>query len=384
MPLILLVPSHSYPSFSNFRRWSPYYIARRIMISLSGLDITFSVLSFLTALLVLPVPLYIPAPWKNAGLFLFTFYLFSSLVFSFCDTMVINPYVSWCHFVARWISLTNYGIPITLAITTSRIYRQTCDTQEYTTHLISLDTALSVMLPFVACMIQWFTQLNSPFFTPSTTDPDQDLCFPTTPDRTVGILFIDTPILVATLVGMIYAAVIYFHGRLPTRLMLGLYSLIIVVSTWGYHIALMAIRIHGSISLKNRYEYEGRWLTLFLGVVWAVMWCTTKEAVVWYGLVVKGAATLPGRCATAAVINWKRAVGKWTAAKTHLLPTSAAGAKPQEKEGKNKFGLHSTGTILRPSRRTLTSQYDAMSFKDVSGLLNDAEAPPLPTSPKSG
>ncbi len=179
---------------------------------------------------------------------------------------------------------------------------------------------------------------------------------------------------------MIYAAVIYFHRRQPLRLMLGLYSLIIVVSTWGYHIALMAIRIHGSIALKNRYEYEGRWLTLFLGVVWAILWCTTKEAVVWYGRVVKDAATIPGRCTTS-VIQWKQAAGKWTMPKTRLLPTSAAA---QEKEGKNKFGLHSAGTILRPSRRTLTSQYDAMSFKDVSGLLNDAEAPPLPASPKSG
>ncbi len=68
------------------------------MITLSALDTTFCVFSFLTALLVLPVPLYIPAPWRNAGLFLFTFYLFSSLLFSFGDTMVINPYVSWCHF----------------------------------------------------------------------------------------------------------------------------------------------------------------------------------------------------------------------------------------------------------------------------------------------
>ncbi|KAK0461401.1 pheromone A receptor-domain-containing protein [Desarmillaria tabescens] len=46
-----------------------------------------------------------------------------------------------------------------------------------------------------------------------------------------------------------------------------------------------------------------------------------------------------------------------------------------------KIGLHTMGTILRPSRRTLAFQYDKMSFKDVGGLLLDAgEAPALPPS----
>lgn len=200
--------------------------------------------------------------------------------------------------------------------------------------------------------------------------------------------FVDVPLMVVTLLGLVYSTLIFYGSRLPTRPMIFIYGLVMFLSIWGYRIALMAIRVRGSPSLRSDYEFEGRWVTLFLTYVWAIMWGTTREAVVFYGVAVQTVMAWPARCAKS-FSEWKGAAGKVVLPTPYvhpILPTSAPGSEDgeklkSEKKGKKKFGKHTAGTILRPSRRTLMSQYDAMSFKDVGGLMADAEQfPPLPAT----
>lgn len=183
----------------------------------------------------------------------------------------------------------------------------------------------------------------------------KDACFPHTSDTALGIVFTDIPHLVLVAGALVYAILGFAYARRHSNAVVPHSTLLLVLTSifafviTAYFFPLLILRAVSS-SVISAYEMERRWIILVLSLAWAVVWGVGPDAQKWYALVAKDLRA--------------------------LIP-SRPPPPPPPSDAERKIGLHTHGTLLRPSRKTWLSQYERMSIRDVSGLL----APPPPPHP---
>ncbi|KAK0212974.1 pheromone A receptor-domain-containing protein [Desarmillaria ectypa] len=371
---------------------------------MSSLNTAFAVFSVVLFLLVLvPTPCH-AQPW-NLGTLFFIFWLASSLIILFIDSVGATA-ADWCDFSLRILIASSVGIPTSLMTITRRIW---CISQldgplqsSQMSFSAILDIFLCVIIPVSGTLTQYAAQAHR-------FDIFLDAgCLPFTYDVALSITFVNAPSLTLSLITVGFSVASLgtykylrpvshkyspladpsFPALSPQRYVrLLVLSIVVSVFNVAYHVTMIFLqaterRIEAHLegisdserSTVNTYpasvwrsvprtafDVEGnRWMFLIIGLAFLALLGTGED--VWK----------PYHCLFAAVPKSSPKL---------KLDVFAFAKRKQTALEPEKIGLHTMGTILRPSRRTLAFQYDKMSFKDVGGLLlNAEEAPALPPS----
>ncbi|KIY66201.1 hypothetical protein CYLTODRAFT_491667 [Cylindrobasidium torrendii FP15055 ss-10] len=359
------------------------------MIHLPPSESALAVLSMLTLLPLLFSLVFAPSNMRKIAGFWFTGTLLTTgvAVAVFCDTLVVNPFEGWCLFVERYMVVTSIGTLTALLVMARRIHTSAAEDSTPGKGLFFLDAAVVLATTTYATLGQAFSQRDPVgIAVPKPTGLYSDACFPFTQDISLGVVFTDAPHIVLSICIIIYAVLALRVGLSMVLLM------VIALLNVTYFLPLIVVRATTDVSVQ--YEMEHRWLILAEAALWAIFWtwrsATTGQVQRTFAEVHEMEKLQMPRVNLSVhrpkfnvnlhmpVISLPRLNKLNSPEKCDDLTLTQTGVD-------GKIGLHSHDTILRAARKTWTSQYEAMSIKDVGGLLpptkEGEQAPMLPPLP---
>ncbi|KAK0504901.1 pheromone A receptor-domain-containing protein [Armillaria luteobubalina] len=363
----------------------------------------FSLILFL--LVLVPAPCH-AQPW-NLGTLFFIFWLASSLIILLVDSLGATT-ANWCDFSLRILVASSVGIPASLMTITRRIW---CISQldgplqsSQTTFGAIFDIFLCVTIPVAGSLTQYAAQAHR-------FDIFLDAgCLPFTYDLTLSITFVNAPSLILSIIAVGFSvaslgtykylkpvshkysplADLSFPALSPQRY-IRLLALSVVVSVFdiAYHVTMIVLQATDRQlnHLEGISDIERFTVNVYPASVWrsAPRTAFGVEGYRWM-LVIIG-LTFLSLLGTGDDVqkHYRRLFAAVPTASPNLkLNVFAFAKRKQTTPEPEKIGLHTMGTILRPSRKTLAFQYDSMSFKDVGGLLQDADSGAAPALPETG
>ncbi|KAK0485664.1 pheromone A receptor-domain-containing protein [Armillaria novae-zelandiae] len=371
---------------------------------MSFTNTAFAVFSLLLFLLVLvPTPCH-AQPW-NLGTLFFIFWLAASLIILFVDSVGATT-ADWCDFSLRILVASSVGIPTSLMTITRRIW---CISQldgplqsSQIAFGAIFDIFLCVTIPVAGSLTQYAAQAHR-------FDIFLDAgCLPFTYDLTLSITFVNVPSLILSLIAVGFSVASLgtykylkpashkyspladpsFPAFSPQRYVrLLVLSVVVSVFDVAYHVTMIVLQATDRqiIRLEGISDSERSTVNVYPASVWRSVPRSAfgVEGNRWMLLIIGLAfVTLLG-------------TGNDVRKHYHRLFAAIPTASPEPKirclclrqetaPEPEKIGLHTMGTILRPSRKTLAFQYDNMSFKDVGGLLQNADPEAAPSLPETG
>ncbi|SJK97378.1 uncharacterized protein ARMOST_00630 [Armillaria ostoyae] len=373
---------------------------------MSFTNTVFAVFSLVLFLLILvPTPCH-AQPW-NLGTLFFIFWLASSLIILFVDSVGATA-ADWCDFSLRILVASSMGIPTSLMTITRRIW---CISQldgplqsSQTTFSAIFDIFLCVTIPVAGSLTQYAAQAHR-------FDIFLDAgCLPFTYDLTLSITFVNAPSLILSIIAIGFSVTSLgtykylkpvshkyspladpsFPALSPQRYVrLLVLSVVVSVFNVAYHVTMIVLQATDRqiIHLEGINDSERSTVNVYPASVWRSVPRTAfgVEGNRWMFLIT-GLAFL-ALLGTGEDVrkHYRRLFAAVPKASPNLkLDVFAFAKRKQTTPEPEKIGLHTMGTILRPSRKTLAFQYDKMSFKDVGGLLRDADSEAAPALPETG
>ncbi|KAK0241923.1 pheromone A receptor-domain-containing protein [Armillaria nabsnona] len=373
---------------------------------MSFTNTVFAVFSLVLFLLVLvPTPCH-AQPW-NLGTLFFIFWLASSLIILFVDSVGATA-ADWCDFSLRILVASSLGIPTSLMTITRRIWWISqldgpLQSSQMTFSAI-LDIFLCVTIPVAGSLTQYAAQAHR-------FDIFLDAgCLPFTYDLTLSTTFVNAPSLILSIIAVGFSVASLgtykylkpvshkyspladpsFPGLSPQRYArLLVLSVVVSVFNVAYHVTMIVLQATDRqiIHLEGINDSERLTVNVYPASIWRSVPRTAfgVEGNRWMLLII-GLAFL-ALLGTGEDVrkHYHRLFAAIPKASPNLkLDVFAFAKRKQITPEPEKIGLHTMGTILRPSRRTLAFQYDKMSFKDVGGLLLDADSEAAPALPETG
>ncbi|KAK0225783.1 pheromone A receptor-domain-containing protein [Armillaria fumosa] len=378
---------------------------------MSFTNTAFAVFSLVLFLLVLvPTPCH-AQPW-NLGTLFFIFWLTSSLIILFVDSLGATT-ADWCDFSLRILVASSVGIPTSLMTITRRIW---CISQ-LDSPLQSSQTTFGAIFDIFLCItIPVADSLTHRFIIEYAAQAHRfDIfldagCLPFTYDLTLSITFVNAPSLILSIIAVGFAVASLgtykylrpvshkyspladpsFPALSPQRyIRLLVLSIVVSVFDAAYHVTMIVLQATDRqiIRLEGISDSERSTVNVYLASVWRSVPRTAfgVEGNRWMLLIIGLAfLTLLGMGDDVRKHYRRLFAAVPTASPNLKLDVFAFAKRKQATPEPEKIGLHTMGTILRPSRKTLAFQYDNMSFKDVGGLLQDADSEAAPALPETG